>query len=456
VPATSRDLVQRFELRGVTGAEFLHSYTSYILQREQTAAEQLLATPTVSDAQFQEFITVFGFGPAVVLDGSGRDLDVAPYSAGVIGTDLAQRYAHLASAVAGHPAVSNVVASAAQRVPIVAFATPFSTPFGTRIVSGAFDVSSQPMGLYLRHLLPYDDSDVFLVDATDQIIASNVEDAAGPLPTRLAAAARGLHGGSSAFVDRAGRSLVVVAVGVPDTPWRLVMEVPGSTLFESISEMSRLLPWLLLGALGLAGAGVFFLLVRTGEARLAADHAARTDLLTQLPNRRATSEALERLVADHRRYGAPLGILLLDVDHFKRINDRFGHGGGDLVLQGIASRIAGCLRTNDLVGRWGGEEFVLLLPHTDEPGIAAAAERIRRALASAPFSLAPESVTVSVSLGGTTAREGDTSDTLLARADAALYAAKSTGRDRAVVTERLGGDSGAGAAASAGQPDRLP
>ncbi|HLI25281.1 MAG TPA: diguanylate cyclase, partial [Acidimicrobiales bacterium] len=322
---TRQELVQRFEVRGTTGAAFLATYTSYVLDHERTLAQQLLATPTVSDAQFASFLNIFGFGSAVLLDGEGRDLDVVPYDASIIGTDLAGHYAHLASAVAGRPAVSNVVASAAQHVPIVAFATPFATAYGRRVVSGAFDLTAEPMGLYLQHVLPYADGATFLVDGSDQVIASSTRQA-GPLASIDGPLARAVTNTRSFGYYRpaAGGDAVYATARIAGTPWKLVLSVPSATLFAPISETARLLPWLLLVAFAIAGTGLLLLLARTRQARVAADRAARTDLLTAVPNRRAAFESLTRLVADRSRYGHSLGVLLIDVDHFKDINDALG------------------------------------------------------------------------------------------------------------------------------------
>ncbi len=184
-----------------------------------------------------------------------------------------------------------------------------------------------------------------------------------------------------------------------------------------------------------------FVLLRERASRLRAEREARTDSLTGLTNRRGLNEALDRaLSADPAE---PLGLLLLDLDHFKRINDRFGHLMGDHVLQEAARALQEALRGQDVKGRWGGEEFVVLLPGADAEVARRIAERLRHHL-EGRLQLGMVAVTTSV---GVTARvPGDTAERLLARADGALYAAKRAGRNRTVL---------AGDPESDGEPTRL-
>lgn len=164
---------------------------------------------------------------------------------------------------------------------------------------------------------------------------------------------------------------------------------------------------------------------------------ARTDTLTGLCNRREFERRLREEVERSRRYGRPLSLLLLDVDHFKVINDTHGHLVGDEVLRAAAGRIRQVLRPIDQAARYGGEEFAMILPETEGAGACALAERIRAAIAAQPFATggAP-SVDLTVSIGIATCPEhADRDQALLAAADQALYAAKQTGRNR-VCTHR--------------------
>lgn len=163
-----------------------------------------------------------------------------------------------------------------------------------------------------------------------------------------------------------------------------------------------------------------------------AEYDASTDQLTGLQNRRSAYEALEQMVARSHRSGAPLGILNLDLDLFKQVNDRFGHETGDDVLAEVGGLFTKACRRGDIVARVGGEEFLILLPDTDEAGTMIVAEKIRQLIASEPISTRAIAMTVSV---GATMLRGDDSDspTLLRRSDLALYAAKAGGRNRVVM-----------------------
>gem|GEM_PF-6635415 len=170
-------------------------------------------------------------------------------------------------------------------------------------------------------------------------------------------------------------------------------------------------------------------------ARANAEWRARTDELTGLGNRRDFAELLARHLdrAGHAR--GSVGLLLIDIDFFKTINDRYGHGGGDELLAAFADRLRGATRPGDVVARWGGEEFVVLLPEVAEGDVLLnRAEQIREELARAPFHVAGHSITVHVSIGA--ARSGTTlttPDSLMAAADGAMYAAKRAGRNRVAV-----------------------
>lgn len=160
------------------------------------------------------------------------------------------------------------------------------------------------------------------------------------------------------------------------------------------------------------------------------DRVSRLDALTGLHNRRHLDEHLYRHAAASKRHKQHLGVLMIDIDHFKAVNDRLGHAAGDEVLCEVSRRLVRSLRADDLAGRWGGEEFVVVLPLTDGEGTRAAAERVRVAVGGAPVQLADRSVEVTISVGCASA-VGEAADELLRRADAALYEAKEAGRNRA-------------------------
>ena len=157
---------------------------------------------------------------------------------------------------------------------------------------------------------------------------------------------------------------------------------------------------------------------------------ALIDPLTGLPNRAAWSERLEHEIKQWQQHGNTLSLAMLDLDHFKRINDNYGHLAGDKVLKIIATVLRKRLRGPDFIARFGGEEFVLLLPATPPAVGAKLLENLRAAIEACPFHFKGERVTITISMGMTTFRSGEHSDLVLKRADQALYRAKNAGRNR--------------------------
>lgn len=175
----------------------------------------------------------------------------------------------------------------------------------------------------------------------------------------------------------------------------------------------------------------YYQMVRKTERQL--QELATKDTLTGLSNRRHLLELAELEMARARRTGESIAILLADVDDFKHINDQRGHVVGDQVLVHIAQQFRAICRTQDIVARWGGEEFLFLLPATGTEAAAGFAERVRATIGSAPLELAGERIGVSISLGVSTLAAGETLDSGVARADGALYLSKVGGRDRVTV-----------------------
>jgi two-component system cell cycle response regulator len=158
---------------------------------------------------------------------------------------------------------------------------------------------------------------------------------------------------------------------------------------------------------------------------------ATIDTLTGLYNRRAFLDMMDREHSRSTRHAHPLSILLVDVDHFKRVNDSLGHAAGDAVLQGVAHVLGRVARRSDVVARWGGEEFVIALTQTGEAGARIAAERVRRAIAEATFSVpGAEALRVTASVGAASGVAPWTIEAIIAAADDAMYAAKARGRNR--------------------------
>ena len=193
------------------------------------------------------------------------------------------------------------------------------------------------------------------------------------------------------------------------------------------------------------------LLETQGELR----RQALTDPLTHIMNRRAIFGRLTEEMARAPRQGLPLSIGVLDIDHFKSINDRFGHSGGDSVRQTVVNRALKALRAYDALGRIGGEEFLIVMPGVGPRDTEIVLERLRKAVAEKPMSAQGEEVTVTVSIGGAVS-QGETMDELLNLADDALYRAKEQGRDRVVMSPKTGSTKEKVGAASqpAESPDR--
>jgi diguanylate cyclase (GGDEF)-like protein len=169
------------------------------------------------------------------------------------------------------------------------------------------------------------------------------------------------------------------------------------------------------------------------QVLVALKESANRDGLTGVYNRRHLEERLSEEFARYKRHGRELAILPLDIDHFKRVNDQYGHLAGDGVLRIAAQRVAGLIRETDVFCRYGGEEFMLILP---EAGVAPAmvvAEKLRKAVCETPFEVETEQLRVTMSIGASAARpELRKYQELIKEADQALYAAKEQGRNRSI------------------------
>jgi diguanylate cyclase (GGDEF)-like protein len=162
---------------------------------------------------------------------------------------------------------------------------------------------------------------------------------------------------------------------------------------------------------------------------------AMTDALTRLPNRRYIRELLESERVSALHSGRGFGVIIADIDGFKSINDTRGHDGGDHVLREVAAVLRGALRANDSAARWGGEEFLFLLPDTDLAGAGAVAEKLRVAVENAALSFADQPLPVTLTFGVAVCSGAGSIDESVRRADRALYRGKSLGKNRVVMDE---------------------
>jgi diguanylate cyclase (GGDEF)-like protein len=180
---------------------------------------------------------------------------------------------------------------------------------------------------------------------------------------------------------------------------------------------------------------VAFLLMHRERAAAELYRLATVDPLTGLFNRRAFVDLAERELARARRLESPYAVLMMDLDLFKRVNDEYGHQAGDRVLADFAAAAKRSVRTEDLIGRYGGEEFCAILPGISMQKAIAIAERLRRAVSQRPLGDLPRAITISIGVAACAAKAGVSLDAAIGRADEALYHAKQGGRDRVVGLE---------------------
>lgn len=179
-----------------------------------------------------------------------------------------------------------------------------------------------------------------------------------------------------------------------------------------------------------AGERVVAMQERLLETQKALQHHATHDALTTLLNRGAIVQLLEQELSRARRSGSPLGVMIADLDQFKMINDRYGHQAGDAVLREASRRMRIVLRTFDTIGRYGGEEFLIIAPGSDLTGVLMAAERVRASLATGPIQVDDQQLVSTVSIGVASTSTGlEHSSALIGAADSALYRAKHSGRN---------------------------
>jgi diguanylate cyclase (GGDEF)-like protein len=370
----------RVESRTQYSASFISIYARDLLARERAAARAWLSSPQVSRGTVEKAAAALGLRAAAVTD--------APASGGASSIRLAQMGA----------------------TPVIVFAVDYTTRSGARMFSGEYPVRETVLPTVLNHIFAMPGWRSYLIDATGGRLS------AGP--------------GSGAG------SQVRFAAGVAGTSWRIVVTDPEADLYGFLDGTGRWIPWLALAGLAVAGLAVIFLFARLQRQRAQLSglnhelaRLAAVDPLTGLRNRRAIEQYLSDSLSAARRHGLALSLLIIDVDHFKAFNDRLGHQQGDAVLAHAARVLDDALRAEDAIGRWGGEEFLVVLPGTDEEGALHVTERLREALGSDQPEHAQEHelpVTITIGLVEWT---DETIGELVSRADAALYLGKGAGRD---------------------------
>jgi diguanylate cyclase (GGDEF)-like protein/PAS domain S-box-containing protein len=159
------------------------------------------------------------------------------------------------------------------------------------------------------------------------------------------------------------------------------------------------------------------------------------DALTGLENRKLLEIKISTAIQEYHQYQIPFGLLFIDVDHFKTINDTYGHQAGDRILQSTAKNLTGHLRETDICGRWGGDEFIALLYNAKRKGLSQTAEKLCTMIANSSINVNGEKVSVTTSIGATFAHETDTMESIIERADQLMYQSKRGGRNRVTLED---------------------
>ena len=301
----------RFQTRLDLTTRFTTAYNDDVVEREASVAARRLGGSAPTDDEFENVMKDFGFATGVLLDSSGRVLQSYPPDPSLLNADLAASHAYLARAVDGTPSVSNVVLTGIDQIPVVAYAVPFQTQFGRRVVSGAFDISTTPLSDHIKGALPYEGGEVYLVDAAGALVASNV-----PLARFLRTFDAADHGlAAASALSTSGRYL-------RDGVWRwfttspvsgsslvMVASAPESVMYYAVEGTSEWLPWIVIVALGLGSiytVRVLFALHRSREDYVLL---ARVDPLTGVSNRRALSANADRVLSEARSSRGSVAVL---------------------------------------------------------------------------------------------------------------------------------------------------
>ena len=260
-------LAATFDLKGPSAASFLSTYVAQQGEREQQTAMRFLATRSVSSRQFELIASTFGSGAALLLDGGGRVLRVAPTDRKLIGQPIATRYSHLAAAEQGRITVSNVVSSAVKGTGVIAIAVPFSTPYGRRVFSAAYPLSESVLAAFVAHIVAYPQHQVYLVDASGHLIAGSPRPSARTIDQADPDLARAAARSPAGTVSGAREPTTFTSASVPGTTWRLLIAVPDSKLYSSISGLPQAIPWMVLALVTVLGSWLVALFGRSLIAR---------------------------------------------------------------------------------------------------------------------------------------------------------------------------------------------
>lgn len=281
------------------------------------------------------------------------------------------------------------------------------------------------------------DRSVYFVDTTGRIVLTGAS--GGPMGARIGDQLSDVEGleelhsklphpkSGNFFYQEHGRGHFLNVRFIPELDWYLFVDKHETGALAGIRQ-SLYLNLLICGVVTLVVLTLVTLVLRRYQARITA--LATTDSLTELPNRRGFELLANQAIQEARRSQSTLCALLFDLDGFKQLNDSHGHLAGDAVLRGFARHLQENLRQSDIICRWGGEEFILLLKDTPLEAARQLGEKIRQQTEASVFTFAEQTLRTSTSIGLATLLEGDDLQALIARADRALYRAKQAGRNR--------------------------
>ncbi len=432
-------------LRAAASAQLVGAYLTEQEQRQMRSGELLLAGPRPTPRRFAAIAEAFGANVAVLMNSRGAALVTAPYSRAVVGRDIGFESTAGREALEGRTTVSGVLPVPGLKGRIVAVIVPFHSSVGRRVFAAAYPVAGGELQELVDRTSTVPGHEVYLTDAAGNLIAATPHSAQGVLAGANPGLSLALQKSpSSGSLNGPGGGRTYVTAAVPGTGWRLAIEAPDAGLYQSVSGLAAIVPWLAFALLAALAGALMVLMSRVlrDRARLTelsgelADR-ARTDTLTGLLNRRGIEEGLVQVSSRSRRREEPLTILMIDLDRFKQVNDEHGHEAGDLVLKAFGDCMREALRSEDLYGRFGGDEFLVALTGREAAGGAAAAERLRAAARAADLSVAGLQGGIELSVGvasglHTTAAE------LIRAADEDLYRDKAGRRAAAGATQPAG------------------
>jgi len=444
----------QFRASTTVSAAFVSSVLGDRIDQEVSLARTYLAT-SVAPTTFERITGIFGLTSAVLVGRRGGVLAVARPGAATSGLGAAAERALRGAAGRPAPVVTDVRGDGGAGDLEIAIAVPFSTASGVRVLSGASVGDSAIMRRFVARTAtslahPWS----MLVDSAGRVVESST-DASFPTVRRLSPelATAILRHGAGSFTDPAGRSMAFASARVAGTRWRLVVAVPTSELYAGSGGLAAVAPWAVFAATALLASALTLVFARSLRDRralrafsLRMQQAAITDPLTGLPNRRAVEADLERISAGATPSG-PHSLLMIDLDRFKDVNDTYGHGAGDDALRAVAAAMRAVLRRSDVFGRWGGDEFVAVLPGLGVDAASHVVARLRRSISAQTVHTPSASLNVAVSIGSATATS-PAWGTLLADADSVLYREKAAKRRAASPERPLAASTSSGVAAT--------